>query len=102
LGALVDGGDDAVDLRAALSFQQREGVDQHRLAGDMRGSLLRFGQGGAGNWLCGRSGRLGRSRSVMMRTCCVRDMFAAHVAEDDTSIRHVAGIQVRLSSALAL
>jgi hypothetical protein len=48
LEELVGGGDDVLDLRAVLGFQQREGVDEHRLVGNELGGLLQLGQGGTG------------------------------------------------------
>jgi hypothetical protein len=45
---LVGGGDDVLNLRAVLGFQQREGVNEHRLVGDQLGGLLQLGQGCAG------------------------------------------------------
>ena len=44
LEQLVGGGDDVLDFRAVLGFQQRNGVDQHRLVGDQLGRLLEFSQ----------------------------------------------------------
>jgi hypothetical protein len=76
LEQLVGRGDDVFDFRAVFGFQQRDGVDQHRLVGDELGGLLELGQrarasmqalstarlsssragGSAGRWLWGCSG----------------------------------------------
>lgn len=48
LEKLVGGGDGGLDLRTVLGFQQREGVDEHRLVGDQLGGLLQLGQGRTG------------------------------------------------------
>jgi hypothetical protein len=48
LEQLVGRGDDVFDFRAVFGFQQRDGVDQHRLVGDELGGLLELGQRGAG------------------------------------------------------
>lgn len=47
LKQLVGGGDDILDFGAVLGFQQRDGIDQHRLVGDQAGRLFQLCQGGS-------------------------------------------------------
>jgi hypothetical protein len=52
LKKLVGGGDDVFDFRAVLGFEQRNGVDEHRLVGDQLRGLFELGQ-------CGSRGNAG-------------------------------------------
>jgi hypothetical protein len=109
LEQLVGRGDDVFDFRAVFGFQQRDGVDQHRLVGDELGRLLELGQRGAGldaglehgpglqlvrrgqrrQLVVGLLGVPGGAASVMMQKTCFIDRSTAYVAADDTSTKHV-------------